>query len=275
MKKYFSSLLIFATLLSDNVVAQNTFPSSGNVGIGTTSPTANLEISNNGNASLRVGITSNRANSHTQLINSLAVIGDDSTTTTSNAAVAWNYYNSGTSPSWSGTLIQHIGSAVTGNQYGVSAANQGRLLFQNCANGIIATNGGTNIFISPSGNVSTTFLTNGNVGIGTTNPSSLLAVNGTVTSKKVKVTQSGWGDYVFHSTYRLRPLPEVEKFIQQYHHLPEIPSAEEIEKDGLDLGDNQSAVVVKIEELTLYIINLSKEVEALKKELRELKAKQN
>jgi cell division septum initiation protein DivIVA len=72
---------------------------------------------------------------------------------------------------------------------------------------------------------------------------------------------------VFLPTYRLRPLSEVEAYIQQHHHLPEIPSADEIEKNGLDLGENQKAVIAKIEELTLYILQLNKKIEALEKDL--------
>jgi hypothetical protein len=122
----------------------------------------------------------------------------------------------------------------------------------------------------------------GNVGIGTTDPQAKLAVNGDVFAKKVKVTLSGWPDYVFNATYRLRPLSEVEEFIKQYHHLPEVPSAEEIEKNGLDLGDNQATLLQKIEELTLYVIEQNKKqqqleqgMEALKQENDKLKDRVN
>jgi hypothetical protein len=91
----------------------------------------------------------------------------------------------------------------------------------------------------------------------------LLAVNGNVFSKKVKVTQNGWADYVFDAGYRLRPLSEVEQFIQQHHHLPEVPSAAEVEKNGLDLGDNQATLLKKIEELTLYVIEQNKKIHEL------------
>lgn len=109
----------------------------------------------------------------------------------------------------------------------------------------------------------------GNVGIGTASPQAKLAVNGDLYAKKVKVTQTGWPDYVFHKTYKLRPLSEVEQYIKKYQHLPEVPSAAKIEKDGVDLGDNQATLLKKIEELTLYIIDLNKEVNALKKEIRQ------
>jgi len=95
-----------------------------------------------------------------------------------------------------------------------------------------------------------------------------LSVNGYTYSKKVKVTQTGWPDYVFHKDYFLRSLPEIENYIQQHQHLPGVPSAADVEKEGLDLGDNQVALLKKIEELTLYIISLNKEVEALKNEIR-------
>tara|TARA_Y100000114_G_scaffold92623_1_gene86069 strand:+ start:9895 stop:10473 length:579 start_codon:yes stop_codon:yes gene_type:complete len=110
-----------------------------------------------------------------------------------------------------------------------------------------------------------------NVGIGTTSPSEKLEVNGTIRSKKVKVEASPWPDYVFSSDYNLRPLNELEDFIQQNQHLPEVPSAQEIEANGQDLGDIQTVLLKKIEELTLYLIDENKENEALKKENQDLK----
>jgi len=110
------------------------------------------------------------------------------------------------------------------------------------------------------------------VGIGTSNPQAKLAVNGDIFAKKIKVTQTGWSDFVFLPSYQLPKLAEIEQYIQQHHHLPEIPSASEVEKNGLDLGQNQAGLLQKIEELTLYIINMNKEVESLKKQVSELKA---
>ena len=114
----------------------------------------------------------------------------------------------------------------------------------------------------------------GNVGIATSNTQGYrLAVNGQAIFTKVVVKQkSSWPDYVFHANYRLRPLSEVEQYIHQYHHLPEVVAAEEVAKNGLDVGDNQAALLKKIEELTLYAIEQDKQVEALKKEMAELKA---
>jgi hypothetical protein len=107
-------------------------------------------------------------------------------------------------------------------------------------------------------------LGNGSVGIGTSDPQTYkLAVNGSAifTLVKVKATATPWPDYVFHQTYKLRPLSEVEQYIQQNNHLPEVPSATEVEKNGLDVGDNQAVLLKKIEELTLYAIAQDKRLE--------------
>jgi hypothetical protein len=87
-----------------------------------------------------------------------------------------------------------------------------------------------------------------------------LAVNGNIISQKVKVTQTGWADYVFDPAYPLKSLEHVDSFISQYKHLPDVPSASEVEKDGIDLGDNQATLLRKIEELTLYMIDMNKKM---------------
>lgn len=118
---------------------------------------------------------------------------------------------------------------------------------------------------------------NGNVGIGTPDPGPYkLAVEGIIASRKVKVTLvSPWADYVFEPDYKLRSLPELEQFIKANHHLPEVPKAADVEKNGIDLGDNQIILLKKVEELTLYMIELNKKVETLAKENELLKKKIN
>ena len=104
----------------------------------------------------------------------------------------------------------------------------------------------------------------GAVGIGTYNTGLYkLAVGGSIHGNEV-VVETGWADFVFAKDYKLPSLIEVEKYIKANNHLPEIPSAEEIQTNGLKVGEVQTKMMQKIEELTLYIIEMKKEIEALK-----------
>lgn len=103
----------------------------------------------------------------------------------------------------------------------------------------------------------------GNVSIGTTTPQSLLTVAGTITAKRVKVTASGWADFVFEDSYTLPSLYDLENFIKTNKHLPEIPTATQVEKEGVDLAEMNKKLLQKVEELTLYIIDLKRQVDAL------------
>jgi hypothetical protein len=100
----------------------------------------------------------------------------------------------------------------------------------------------------------------GNLGIGTINPSERLSVNGNIRAKKLIVSQQNWSDYVFYKGYKLRPLNELEKYIQKYQHLPDVPSTKEVQSKGINVGDTQALLLKKIEELTLYIIELEKKI---------------
>lgn len=90
-----------------------------------------------------------------------------------------------------------------------------------------------------------------------------LAVDGNIRTRKVHVDQDTWADYVFEKNYELRPIQELEQYIQQQKHLPGVPSAAEVKKEGIDLGDNQAVLLKKIEELTLYVIEQNKKIEEL------------
>ena len=104
---------------------------------------------------------------------------------------------------------------------------------------------------------------NGNVAIGDFLPTNKLDVNGTMRAKEV-IVETGWADYVFEKNYKLRSIEEMEQFINENKHLPNIPKASEIEKNGLKVGETNKAMMEKIEELAMYVIQLKKEIDLLK-----------
>lgn len=121
----------------------------------------------------------------------------------------------------------------------------------------------------------------GKVGIGTpltSNPNNYtLAVNGKIGAHEVRVeqTSAAWPDYVFSKDYELPSLAEVEEFIKENNHLEDVPSAEDVKKNGHDLGSMDAVLLKKIEELTLYIIQQEKRLNTQEEELRKLKRKLN
>lgn len=107
----------------------------------------------------------------------------------------------------------------------------------------------------------------GKVGIGTTDPTEELSVNGHIRAKEIKVEAANWPDYVFQKDYELKPLSEVEEYINEHGHLPEISKASEVEAEGVSLGEMNKLLLKKVEELTLHLIEKEKEIEIIKNTL--------
>jgi hypothetical protein len=193
---------------------------------------------------------------------------------------------------------------------------------------ISRTNNGLNYAYSNNSNIKNVLFigNNGNIGIGKTDPSVALDVNGTAkaanatitgatntnslkvtqnaiidgktTTNSLKVTQNAiidstltanllkaaklqitslicakevkvqndlcWPDYVFNKDYKLQPLNELEQFITENQHLPNVPSAADVEENGVELGEMNALLLQKVEELTLYILDLQKQINELK-----------
>lgn len=111
----------------------------------------------------------------------------------------------------------------------------------------------------------------GKVGIGTISPDEQLAVNGKIHTKEVKVDLNGWSDFVFKPSYDLPTLEEVEKHISANGHLKDIPSEKEVIENGIHLGEMNSKLLQKIEELTLYTIEQEKQLDKQGEEIAQLK----
>lgn len=134
-------------------------------------------------------------------------------------------------------------------------------------------------FTSPLSLGNSSLFDNGtSVGIGTTSIGDVnyrLFVESGIKTRKVTVDQASWPDYVFNQNYNLLSLSGLREFIRRNHHLPDVPSEREVQEKGLNLGDNQALLLKKIEELTLYILQLDEKIEALKAENEKLRIKKD
>jgi hypothetical protein len=114
------------------------------------------------------------------------------------------------------------------------------------------------------------------IGLPTGNLNNMLVVHGRICAKELNITLNSdpcvWADYVFDKKFELRTLSELEKYVGEYKHLPNIPSSSDIVKNGLNIGLVEAKTVENVEELTLYVIQLDKELKKLKKENEKLAA---
>ena len=139
------------------------------------------------------------------------------------------------------------------------------LMLASCAsqNNTVAKNPDGSLTLFDNGSNQVTIAANGNVGIDQKNPQDKLEVNGQIHAKSVKVDLKEWADFVFEEAYNLPQLREIEKYIKENGHLPEIPSAVEVAEKGIELGTMNRLLLQKIEELTLHLIAKEKEINSL------------
>jgi hypothetical protein len=222
-----------------------TIDNAGKVGIGTTSPAQPLDV--NGAIQTSDGAGLVLANSLNAVAGSAIVYGYISRTGGGGTSYPWDTH---------GTIVMQASS------YG----------------GGYPSSGGFAFLTGDAGTVKMNILNNGNVGIGTISPTEKLCVNGSikanghVVTKKLIVSETAaWPDYVFDADYQLQSLPAIEQFIKKNKHLPGMPPAKEVKANGINVGDNQSLLLQKIEELTLHMIEMKKEIVALQNENKRLK----
>lgn len=293
MKKILLFLYLTGMLGTANAQT-NIHEANGNVGIGVASPTNKLDVDGgitaNNNSYLN-GVSFTTENTYYKRIAANGYnlriatgVGDAHLLMPYNATVPAQFYNIGLTVDKNlgvGT-VNPIGKLdVRGNAFiGTSDVVIGSTgSFVQIDQGTSSGNSFTQIRAYSNGGsaFNNLILQNGggNVGIGVVDTKGYrLAVAGNAIAESVTVKMQGsWPDYVFSDDYKLSSLTETEKSIKENGHLPGIPSAEEVKTNGIDLGTMNSKLLQKIEELTLYLIEQSKEIKNMKEEIRILKIK--
>ncbi|MBV6646047.1 MAG: hypothetical protein KI790_11400 [Cyclobacteriaceae bacterium] len=226
--------------------------SNGYVGIGTLNPNQLLEVIKHQNASTRVQITNNNNASSQETGLTVMSQGVGFDILSYNSSRPENLMGL---PRAKGVFLRtHSGSPA--DRLAIGTGSSAPMHF--------ATADVVRMTINP----------NGNIGVGTqTTGSHKLAVEGSIGAREIKVEANGWSDFVFENDYNLRTLEEVEQHISEKGHLPEIPSEAEVAENGINLGEMNAKLLQKIEELTLYMIDVNKRVNQLETENTELKEK--
>ncbi len=293
-------LLTILILVSNSFLIRaqtNTFPITGNVGIGTTNPSANLDFYRIYNSSQTKILKMFYEGSW-----GFASYADnfrflDLQSTEGGKVLQVNGYGVGMGydpPSINSPdklyVNGRVGIGTNSPQQKLSineASNENTYLtIQNNTIGTIFGSGGTSIGLTgTTTNHDFSLYTNliermritsvGNVGIGTADTKGYkLAVAGNVIAESMKVKLQGtWPDFVFAKSYKLPTLQETEAHIKEKGHLPGIPSAEEVKDKGIDLGDMNARLLQKIEELTLHLIEMKKENDQQQEDIKYLKSK--
>ncbi|CAL2105235.1 exported hypothetical protein [Tenacibaculum sp. 190524A02b] len=252
----------------------------GNVGIGTDNPSSELEIKSklNNNAEIHINSSTDGTPSIIRFqdadINTWGLLSNYPTVDKfsiynyqkrENAIVIDKESNVGIGTYDPKEKLEIDGSVIIKNGHNLSWGNK-------YGEGIptIAANVTSGIHFYPNG--STLGATMQIYKDGKTRFTNNVAVLGKLESKEIKVTKTPTADFVFEADYKLPSLETIEKHIKEKKHLPEIASAKEMEKNGVNVGNFQIQLLQKIEELTLYTIDQDKEIKALKNENKLLKS---
>ncbi|MBN7817464.1 hypothetical protein [Algoriphagus pacificus] len=237
--------------LANNVLGQaNNYPPSGNVGLGVNPASYKLDIVSTAVSGiekvLRLSVTDS-PNDYLEF---------------SNATSLGNIFIPSIKAYYTGdnrSAIFFGGEITSTNDNGSSAV----VVFDARSSGSFVSNRNVFLWRNYTNNLMVLSPT-GNLGIGTVAPSEKLSVNGKIKAHEVNITTSGWADYVFKADYDLMPLNEVERYISERGHLPNIPSEREVIENGVNLLEMNIKLLEKVEELTLYVIELEKKIESKK-----------
>jgi hypothetical protein len=184
------------------------------------------------------------------------------------------YYNGGNVGIGTATPESLLTVSTSSGQNGVKIQSGGVGLYlhaQSAGVAYVGTGSNHRLGLLANNTEQLTIIGTGNVGIGTTNPQYKLAVNGTIGAQDIIVTATNWSDYVFKPGYRLRPLSEVNQFIQTNGHLSDIPTEADVKENGISVGDMQAKLLAKVEELTLHMIQADERNRRLERQNQDLR----